>query len=166
MIIINSLKPFYIDKKNKIIRMGNFKDNAKEIEYDDNNILLLFESLKEPITKKDLIDKLKQETGLSVSEINETIDYLMSEGFIIDYDEYQNICNDEELNRQKLFFSMTSNNLKDWKLNTQPNILILGLGGVGSNVAVVLARSGFTNFTLVDFDKVRSEEHTSELQSR
>jgi tRNA A37 threonylcarbamoyladenosine dehydratase len=33
-------------------------------------------------------------------------------------------------------------------------ILIVGVGGVGSNVAVSLARNGFKNFVLVDFDKV------------
>ena len=33
-------------------------------------------------------------------------------------------------------------------------ILIIGLGGVGSNAAESLVRNGFKNFTLVDYDKV------------
>ena len=60
MLIINTLKPFYIDKDSKIIRMGNFKNSAKEIEYEDDTLILLFESIKEPISKEDLIDKLKK----------------------------------------------------------------------------------------------------------
>ena len=43
MLILNPLKPFYIDKKNKIIRMGNFKNAAKEIEYEDESFIQLFE---------------------------------------------------------------------------------------------------------------------------
>ncbi len=163
MIIINSLKPFYVDKKNKVIRMGNFKENAKEIEYEDETILLLFDSLKIPISKEDLVEKLVKETGLTISEIDQTIDYLMSENFIIDYDKYQEISNDELLNRQKLFFSMVSDSLKNWNIKKQPNILILGLGGVGSNVALALSRAGFTNFTIVDCDKVEESNLIRQL---
>lgn len=104
MLIINTLKPFYIDKDSKIIRMGNFKNSAKEIEYEDDTLILLFESIKEPISKEDLIDKLKKETKLSSNEIDDAIEYLKQENFIIDYDNYTNIISDELLNRQKLFF--------------------------------------------------------------
>ena len=55
MLIINTLKSFYIDNDSKIIRMGNFKNSAKEIEYEDDTLILLFESIKEPISKEDLI---------------------------------------------------------------------------------------------------------------
>ena len=33
-------------------------------------------------------------------------------------------------------------------------VLVIGLGGVGSNCLNVLARSAISNFILVDFDKV------------
>ena len=163
MLIINTLKPFYIDKDSKIIRMGNFKNSAKEIECEDDTLILLFESIKEPISKEDLIDKLKKETKLSSNEIDDAIEYLKQENFIIDYDNYTNIISDELLNRQKLFFSMASDNLKDWDIKKQPNILVLGLGGVGSNSALVLSRAGFTNFTLVDFDKVEESNLIRQL---
>ena len=104
MLIINTLKSFYIDNDSKIIRMGNFKNSAKEIEYEDDTLILLFESIKEPISKEDLIDKLKKETKLSSNEIDDAIEYLKQENFIIDYDNYTNIISDELLNRQKLFF--------------------------------------------------------------
>lgn len=34
------------------------------------------------------------------------------------------------------------------------SVVILGLGGLGSNVAVMLARVGVGNLTLVDYDRV------------
>lgn len=154
MIVINPLKPFYIDKKNKKIRMGNFIDNAKEIEYEDENLIKLFENIENPISKEKLIIKLQKETNLSKNDINNAIEYLKNEGFIINYDEYENILKDSKLNRQKLFFSMCSERLEEWNLKKQPKILILGLGGVGSNVSIILSRAGFNNFILVDYDIV------------
>lgn len=64
MLILNPLKPFYIDKKNKIIRMGNFKNAAKEIEYEDESFVQLFEYVKTPITKTELITKLTKNFDL------------------------------------------------------------------------------------------------------
>lgn len=65
------------------------------------------------------------------------------------------MINDTKYNRQNLFFSIFND---DYKIYNQyfkdKNILILGLGGIGANVAIVLERAGFNNFTLVDFDVV------------
>lgn len=163
MIIINPLKPFYIDKKNKIIRMGNFKDFGKEIEFEDDSLVKLFRLISKPILKDNLINKMEKETGLSESDIVEAIEYLMEEKFIINYDDYDELLKNNKLNRQYLFFSMCRDELKDWNLIVQPNILILGLGGVGSNVSLVLSRSGFNNFTLVDCDKVEGSNLIRQL---
>ncbi len=154
MLIINPLKPFYKDVKNKLIRMGNFKENAKEIVYEDDSLEKLFENLKEPISKEDLIMKMTMETGLTKNDVKEALEYLIGEKFIIDYEVYQQIVQSGRFNRQNLFFSMVSEKIKCWSLKKQPNILILGLGGIGSNVAMLLLRAGFSNFTLVDYDKV------------
>ena len=35
-------------------------------------------------------------------------------------------------------------------------ILILGLGGIGANVAIILSRAGFENLFLVDYDFVEN----------
>ena len=145
MLIINPLKPFYIDKENKIIRMGNFKNKAKEIEFEDDSLIKLFNYVLNPISREELIKRIVSETELSVDEIDSAIDYLMSEGFIIKYDDYNKISNNDRLNRQYLYFSMCSDKIKNWNLKKQPNILILGLGGVGSNVSIILSRAGITS---------------------
>ena len=62
MLIINSLKPFYVDKENKLIRMGNFKDTAKEIEFEDDSLIILFNNVLNPISKEDLINKTMKDT--------------------------------------------------------------------------------------------------------
>lgn len=155
MLIINKNKPFYIDNINKIIRMGNFTDTGKEIEYDDEGILSIFNNIQKPISINDLINKVNEETGINKEEIKSAINYLVREKFIIEFEKYQRLINDTKYNRQNLFFSIFND---DYKIYNQyfkdKNILILGLGGIGANVAIVLERAGFNNFTLVDFDVV------------
>ncbi len=45
-------------------------------------------------------------------------------------------------------------NPEDLKKIKKTKVGIAGLGGLGSNCAILLARSGFTDFVLCDFDKV------------
>lgn len=154
MLILNPLKPFYENVKEKKIRMGNFKDSALEIEYEDDSLKYMIECLKKPIEKEKLISHIRTKYDISVDDIESAIDYLFEEGFIIKYEDYLEIINNDSLSRQSLFFSMINGNVKKWKLKKQPNILILGLGGIGSNCAVMLERAGFKKFTIVDYDKV------------
>lgn len=155
MVIINKNKPFYIDKKNKVIRMGNFTGTGKEIEYDDESLLSIFNSIQEPISINDLIDKVYEETNINKDDIKSAIDYLINENFIIEFEKYKNLISNMKYNRQDLFFSMFNDNYDSYSnYFKNKNILILGLGGIGSNVAIVLERSGFNSFTLVDCDVV------------
>lgn len=155
MVIINKNKPFYIDNINKIIRMGNFTGTGKEIEYDDEGILSIFNNIQSPIAINDLINKVNKDTGINKEEIKSAIDYLVSENFIIEFEKYQKLVNDRKYNRQNLFFSMFNDDYKSYNdYFKERNILILGLGGIGANVATILERAGFNNFTLVDYDVV------------
>lgn len=155
MLIINKNKPFYIDKKNKIIRMGNFTGTGKEIEYNDESLLSIFNNIQRPISLENLISKVNKETNVSKDDIESAIDYLINEKFIINFEKYKNLTNNPKYNRQNLYFSMFNDNYNSYEnCFSNKNILILGLGGIGSNVAVVLERAGFNSFTLVDCDVV------------
>ena len=50
------------------------------------------------------------------------------------------------------------------KLN-KSNVIIFGVGGVGSYVAESLARSGVGNMTLVDFDEISQSNINRQLHS-
>ena len=163
MLIINPIKPLYINKKNKLIRMGNFKDTGKEIQFEDESLISLFNTAKEPISKNELIDVVNKNTKIPKEEIAKAVDYLLDEKFLIDFDKYTKLLKNEKLSRQNLFFSMCSDEIYDWDIKKQPNILILGLGGIGSNVSLILSRSGFNNFTMVDCDKVEESNLIRQL---
>lgn len=156
-IIINKNKPFYHNKKNKTIRLGNFKNTAKELTYEEDEMLLIFSYLKKPIEYEELIDLVYNSTKKRFSKklIIDAINYLMQEGFIINYDNYRNVIKDENNSRMNLYFSMFNNSYINFdKLMKNKKILILGLGGIGSNVFNILLRSGFERFIIVDNDIV------------
>lgn len=154
MLILNTTKPFYVDKINKVVRMGNFKETGKEIEYENDAFLSLIDNLKEPINEEKLIEKVSKETNVSKSELKDVISYLFEEKLIIENEKYEALC-DNKYSRQDLFFSLFTNDFKQNKeLFANKKILILGLGGVGANVAFMLSRAGFENFILVDNDIV------------
>ena len=49
MLIINKIKPFYLNKKDKIIRMGNFKNDGKELNFEDDSLIYMFKNLKKMV---------------------------------------------------------------------------------------------------------------------
>lgn len=154
MLILNPGKPFYVNNKDKIVRMGNFKETGKEIEYDNDDFLYLIENLERPIERKKLLEIVSKKAKISTLEVDSIIKYLEEENFIIEYEKYLNIL-DQKYDRQDLFFSLFNDNYKNnITYFSDKKILVLGLGGIGSNVVLMLHRCGFNNFILIDNDVV------------
>ncbi len=155
MLIINKIKPFYLNKKDKIIRMGNFKNDGKELNFEDDSLIYMFKKLEKPIEREKLVDEIWNKYRISKSDMDNALNYLIKENFIINYDNYKNIIADNLYSRQNLFFNSLSNEfIKYDKIFKDKKVLILGLGGIGANVALILKRAGFCNLMLVDYDKV------------
>lgn len=126
MLILNTTKPFYVDKINKVVRMGNFKETGKEIEYQSDVFLLLIENLKESINEEKLIEKVSKETNVSKSELKDVISYLFEEKLIIENEKYEALC-DNKYSRQDLFFhylQMILNKIKNYLLIKNINFRI------------------------------------------
>ena len=151
---LNPTKPIYLDKKNKIIRCGNFPETGKEIEYDNDNFPKLFMKMNSFIDKKSLKKIAQNEYSVSKDEFDNIIDYLLEENFIITDDVYNNLIDSDRYNRQNMYFYMTSNKNKNMEKNKNKKILILGIGGIGSIVADLLVRAGLNKLIIVDYDKV------------
>lgn len=156
-VLINPTKPFYLNEIKKSIRCGNFPETGKVIDYEDEMFISFFKEMSKFIDIKDLENIAKTKYSMNSKDFNELLKYLMNEKFVITDDEYDKIYNYDKLyNRQNAYFFMVSEDIKNIDLYKNKNILILGLGGIGSNVAEQLVRAGFSNFTLVDCDIVES----------
>lgn len=144
--------------------MGNFTSTGKEIDYEDEILLLIFENIQEPIDKDELINKVHDSSKILKDDINEVIDYLINENFIVNYEEYESVINNNKYNRQDLFFSMfTEKNNKISEKLKGKNVLILGLGGIGANTCLMLYKAGFNTFTIVDYDRVEESNLTRQF---
>lgn len=155
MLLINKSKPLYIIKDERKIRLGNFKETAKELEYEDDSVLSIFNNVKEPISKEELINKVHIDTKVSKKLIKDAVQYLINESFIIEYDNYKNIIDDAKMSRQNLYFSMISDKYLNYNEELKnKTVLILGVGGIGANVVEILSRSGIENMIIIDNDKV------------
>ena len=60
----------------------------------------------------------------------------------------------DEIERYKGQINLKKINIQGQLKLKKEKILIIGAGGIGSPCALFLARSGITNFGIVDFDKV------------
>lgn len=103
MLVLNPVKPFYLDKNNKILRMGNFKETGKEINYEEESFLSLINNLKEPIDENDLVQIVIEETNLDESEIKGAIKYLKKENIVIQSEKFDKLLM-TDYSRQDLFF--------------------------------------------------------------
>lgn len=154
-LIINPTKTLYLENQ-KDLRLGNFPITGKSIECNDDKISKFFNKLTTPKEKTELIKLFSQTCGENMQSAEQSINYLIEESILMDYNQYLNILNNKKFNRQLLYFYMLSNKDLSNKLKTEcsKNILILGVGGIGSAVAEQLVRAGFANITILDRDYV------------
>ncbi len=153
-LILNPTKSIYINRETRKIRCGNFPENGKEIEYEEEKFVDIFIKMKTPIEKQDLENIASSKFDINKDDFNNAIDFLIKEKIILTDKEYKKLISSERYNRQDMYFYMLSDNLKTVRKIKNKKILILGIGGIGSIVAELLVRAGFENITIVDDDKV------------
>ena len=111
------------------------------------------------------------ETGLSEKELSikkekDEIAKLLDRqenGFII---EKKDILEDERYKRQIAFFddlSPTKDGLFTQEILFKSSVVIFGVGSVGSNIAILLARAGVKKFTFIDFKKIKQNSKVRHL---
>lgn len=146
----------YLNKTEQELRLGNFPETGKQLNFDNDKFIEIINSLFEPLEENDLINHFIDKININHDDAKSIINYLFSENIIIDYSILENMLKNKRLSRQNLFFYMLAGKFNENYLNIikTKKILILGLGGIGSITAELLARAGFESFALLDFDKV------------
>lgn len=144
---------------NDIIRIGTGNDYGIQIDNPDGKYTELVKSLDGDHTISRIIKSCK---NLSEKEIVEAIDLLTDMGYIEDASiQIPTDLSNEEIERYSVnlnFFNTLADNTKnkyDYQLLLKDtHVLLLGLGGIGSNICLSLAELGIGKITAVDFDKV------------
>lgn len=141
------------------IRLGGAFGYASEIEDPDGSYALLIERLDGRHSPAQLVDALRGR--LTGEEVADALDQLAEGGYLEDAQAVApGILGEEELERYKAninFFNTL--HPAPPKFECQARLkrttgLLLGLGGIGSNVCTALAELGIGRLVGVDFDRV------------
>lgn len=140
---------------NDTIRIGTGNDYGIQIDNPDGKYTELIGSLDGEHTISSIIKNCK---NLSEKEIVEAIDLLTDMGYIEDASiQIPNDLSNEEIERYSVnlnFFNTLADDTKnkyDYQLLLKDTyVLLLGLGGIGSNVCLSLAELGIGKITAVE----------------
>ena len=164
-IIVNQSLPLYINKKEMFLRLGNLPISGRIIENIDSSMEALLKLCSVPITIHEIIAYFTNKKIFNPSDVRELVKVLLKENILVKYDDLKIFQDNTKYSRQLLFYSMF-NEINDSLLSqnkfTRSTVAILGMGSIGGNVAIQLARSGIINLIIVDFDIV--EESNIERQ--
>ncbi|WP_291953064.1 ThiF family adenylyltransferase [Campylobacter sp.] len=142
-----------------------YKINTRESIY--------IESTQDTIKLLSLLDgknkllKLATTYNLEHQSLLKLVDFLIDKGLIIEVekDYIDNNINDRYI-RQIAYFEdiVVNQNGKKIQENLQDkNIVIFGLGSVGSTIAIILARMGIKSFVFIDYKKVNRSHFIKHL---
>ncbi|MBZ6003843.1 ThiF family adenylyltransferase [Leuconostoc gelidum subsp. aenigmaticum] len=144
------------------IRIGSGLDYASEIPNPENKYTLLMKNLRIGLPLHDLILKTP---NLTPNEIKEAIDNLFIEGYIegMHTDVPSWIKDNHQMERYETnlnFFDtlpVTTEFTNNYDYQTKihnSQALIIGMGGIGTNVILSLLELGIGKITAVDFDRI------------
>lgn len=158
-----NLYPYLID--DKTIRLGGIQDGlARDIITSDAKIVLeLLVFMNGDKTLNDICDFMKSTYNINKEETESMIKVLIEKGCIEDPAGFsaENFLEEEKEMYQRsvnLFSWMDkTERINHWELQNKlknSRVGILGVGGVGSHVAISLARMGVGEIKILDFDIV------------
>lgn len=159
-----SVKPMLvplITENRDAIRVGGYQANiTREIYVDDVDE---FYSLMKDMDGKNSYEYLERKYSLEPDELQDIIGALTVNGVL-----YKNDNSDFDFTKEEIEYYSRNLNFFAWidvdgkyinywhvqDILKKSKILVLGSGGTGSHCTEALARLGFGNITIVDFDKV------------
>jgi len=158
----------------KRIQIGWIYDTASEITDDDEGtIWRLLELMDGTRSPEDIVGTMIIERpSLDVPSLRSALGDLMESGYIEDADaDVPDQLSSEELDRYSRnneFFNCIDTAVRTSRYELQNNlkmskVAVIGLGGVGSTVAMSLAAAGVGTLRCVDFDRVEVSNLTRQL---
>lgn len=145
---------------NKDLYIGNMPPKARKIENAPSYLPDLLSWFSEPKSIEDAKVKVKSISELTLEKADRLINELIDKEVLIK-DPY--ITNDR-YSRHSLYYNMididpseVQSKLKNIK------VALIGMGGIGSNVAMNLVGAGIGNFILIDDDKIELSNLTRQF---
>jgi hypothetical protein len=137
---------------------SSFKKKKFEIKSENPSVFLFLTLLSEGIKYPKDLQKIAEKFNLKENSIHSLISKFRSYGILIEDDKIRKTPLDTIYDRQIRFFrtfeSQTSSGEQINENLQNSTVLIVGLGGYGSWIALLCARMGIRNIIGIDFDSV------------
>ncbi|WP_068468518.1 ThiF family adenylyltransferase [Candidatus Protochlamydia phocaeensis] len=159
-------------KEGNVIEISSsFRKKKYEIKSENPSIFLFLNSLSKGIQYPEDLPKIAEKFGLKENSLHSLISKFKSYGIFIEDDKSPSPTLETLYDRQIRFFRTFENQTTSGEQineNLQNRtVLIVGLGGYGSWVALLCARMGIRNIIGIDFDRVEiSNLHRQILYDR
>lgn len=154
------IKPIYpVYKLNDLLfRVGAQLGITTEFEDPEGKLYELVSLLDGRELSEIIVAMKKKFTDLTDEDIFEGLDILCNEDLIEEYQDYRNYdIDDRYLPNISYFSRFTKYGMNPYEIQKKINesvILLLGLGGGGSNVLALLSGLGPRKIKIIDYDKV------------
>lgn len=113
-----------------------------------------------PRTELEVINFLKDNMSVTDEEAEKVISFLFEGNYVMSADYDKN----DRYSRHALYYSLSGGDYKDiQKKLLQKHVMIIGCGGIGTQVSCALATAGVGKITLLDFDKIEISNLTRQI---
>lgn len=156
------LKQFYSVKQiKKQLHMGNMPPRALVIDDSPDILGTLLSYLSQPQTLDDIRHYIKTNSNYTDKEISLLIDDLINNNII----STQPVDLNKRYSRHELYYDFIG---VSYAANAQQilqgkKVGLIGVGGIGSNVAMILAGAGIGNLVLMDADTIEESNLTRQF---
>ncbi|CNB85412.1 ThiF family adenylyltransferase [Yersinia similis] len=152
---LNRALPLTYDKSNKKIVAGQTFHDLIEIDDSPDFLYELLTDLNVETELSIILNKYKIVAEESSYDINEIIENLLEEKIII------HVWQPDRYDRHRLFFELSKDNHETtMSALSLATVGIMGTGGIGSNVAILLAAAGVGKLKISDGDLIEESNLT------
>ncbi|PTK90488.1 hypothetical protein BUZ03_08265 [Staphylococcus gallinarum] len=156
-----SLRRFQkVHKLGNDIYIGNMPPNARYIENAPQFLSQLLQWLSFVKSDSEIIDYIRNISNLSSKEASKLLKELIEKDILIQDPK----ISDDRYSRHALYYNMMGINQEEsQKKLKSKKVALVGMGGIGSNIAMNLVGAGIGEFLLVDGDTIETSNLTRQF---
>lgn len=158
------VKPYLSIRKVKgNLNIGTLPPVGIVIEDYPDYLIKLLDYLSVQHTKKEILDFISQTGSLTLSESELVFYDLKESGIISEFDYKKN----ERYSRHRLYYDLISETSKNYQEElAKKTVGLIGMGGIGSNIAMNLVAAGIGRFVISDGDIIEESNLTRQYLYR
>ncbi|HIC87144.1 MAG TPA: ThiF family adenylyltransferase [Aquificae bacterium] len=152
--IRESIDIYTLDEKDNLCKIEFYRINTRERKAIKADRIVL--DILAELDGKKTLEEISTILNIDKKSLEKFIKFLLQNGYLIESAQNEDI--DDRFIRQISFFDdlvPNSRGVDAQKKLSEKKIVIFGVGSVGGDIAILLARAGIKNFVFVDYKKLK-----------